>query len=118
MKIVMEEGLDRLNKNISIVVFPQTTRMLYLDINQFNTIGIKLAQRANVPIVPVALKTNAWGNGKFLKDFGKIDPSKKVHFAIGEPMWINNRGKEEHQLIVHFINSHLEKWNREDAALR
>lgn len=118
MKIVMEEGLDRLKRNISVVVFPQTTRMPYLDPNQFNTIGIKLAQRANAPIVPVALKTNAWGNGRFLKDFGRVDPSKKVHFAFGEPIHIKDRGKEEHQFIFQFINSHLEKWNREDTALR
>lgn len=114
MKTVMEEGLNRLKKNISVVVFPQTTRMLYLDPNQFNTIGIKLAQRANAPIVPVALKTNAWGNGKLLKDFGKIDPSKKVYFAFGEPIRIKDRGKEEHDAIIQFINGKLNEWKTEE----
>ena len=110
MKTVMEEGLNRLKNNISIIVFPQTTRTLYLDPKQFSSIGLKLAQRADVPIVPLALLSDAWGNGKYLKDFGRIDVSKKVYFEFGEPMWVQDRGKEEHQAIVQFINRKLEAW--------
>ena len=61
-------------------------RTVTFDPEQFNTIGVKLAQKAKVPIIPLALKTNAWGNGKVLKDFGCIDTSKTVHFAFGEPI--------------------------------
>lgn len=110
LKTVMEEGKNRLERNISVIVFPQTTRTLYLDPRQFNTIGVKLAQRTGVPIVPVALKTDAWGNGKYLRDFGRIDPSKKVHFAIGKPIRIKERGREEHEAVVRFINEKLQEW--------
>ncbi len=113
LKTVMEEGLSRLERNISVIVFPQTTRTLFVEPSQFNTIGVKLAQRANVPIVPVALKSDAWGNGKYLKDFGRIDPSKKVYFTIGKPIWINDRGRDEHRTIVQFINQELNKWRNE-----
>ncbi|MBW2182119.1 MAG: 1-acyl-sn-glycerol-3-phosphate acyltransferase [Deltaproteobacteria bacterium] len=110
MKTVMEEGLNKLKNDISIIVFPQTTRTIYLDPKHFSSIGIKLAQRADVPVVPLALLSDAWGNGKHLKDFGRIDVSKKVYFAFGEPMWVQSRGKEEHQAIVQFINRKLEAW--------
>jgi len=110
LKDVINGGIDRLNRGISIIVFPQTTRTNLFDPNQFTTIGVKLAQKANVPIVPLALKTDAWSNGKRLKDFGKINPSKKVCFAFGEPMWVKSRGSEEHQVIIDFIQKKLQEW--------
>jgi 1-acyl-sn-glycerol-3-phosphate acyltransferase len=111
LKAVMEGGVQRLKAGRSIIIFPQTTRTTIFDPKAFNTIGIKLAHRANVPVVPIALKTDAWGTGKYLKDFGKIDPSKKVHFAFGEPLWIKDRGIEEHEKIIEFIIEKLRQWS-------
>jgi 1-acyl-sn-glycerol-3-phosphate acyltransferase len=111
LRAVLEGGTDRLKAGISIIIFPQTTRFLDFDPKAFNTIGIKLAKRANVPVAPVALKTDAWGNGKYLKDFGKMDPAKKVHFAFGEPLWIKDRGTEEHEKVIEFISNKLKEWN-------
>ena len=110
---VIEGGLERLKKGVSIIVFPQTTRMLEFDPNQFSTIGVKLAQRANVPIIPLALKTDAWGNGKFLKDFGKIDPAKKIKFAFGAPISITGKGNQAHEAVKDFIVSRLKEWKSE-----
>jgi 1-acyl-sn-glycerol-3-phosphate acyltransferase len=110
LKAVLEGGETKLKSGTSLVIFPQTTRSEVFDPAQFNTIGVKLAKRAGVPVVPVALLTDAWGNGKLLKDFGRIDPSKKVHFAFGEPMTIQGRGDEEHQKIIEFISGKLKGW--------
>lgn len=107
---VLQRGTEKLNAGISIIVFPQTTRYLDFDPKIFNTIGIKLARKACVPIVPVALKTDAWSNGKYLKDFGRIDPSKPVHFAFGRPQRITGRGTEEHKEIIRFIEKRLAEW--------
>jgi hypothetical protein len=49
---MMDGGLARLKQGISIVVFPQTTRMVDFDASQFNSIGVKLAKKAGVPVVP------------------------------------------------------------------
>jgi 1-acyl-sn-glycerol-3-phosphate acyltransferase len=110
LKAVMEGGVERLKNDTSIIVFPQTTRMPSIDPTQFNTIGIKLAKKADVPIIPLALLSDAWGTGKYIKDLGKIDPSKSVHFSFGEPMRVQGRGTDEHQAIIHFIESKLEEW--------
>ena len=110
LKAVFEGGESRLKKGISIVIFPQTTRTEVFHPEEFNTIGIKLAKRAGVPVVPVALKTDAWGNGKRLKDFGKIEPSKKVWFEFGAPLTVTGRGDEEHQKIIEFISGKLKEW--------
>jgi len=113
LKAVLEGGTDRLRAGRSIIIFPQTTRTPVFDPMQFNTIGIKLAKKAGVPVIPVALKTDAWGNGKYLKDYGRIVPSKRVHFAFGKPLTIRDRGNEEHSDIIRFISEKLNEWERE-----
>jgi 1-acyl-sn-glycerol-3-phosphate acyltransferase len=115
LKTVLEGGVDRLKAGTSIVIFPQTTRTPVFDPEQFNSIGIKLAKKAGVPVVPIALKTDAWGNGKYLKDFGRIEPAKTVHFAFGSPLRIKDRGNEEHQQIIDFITGKLREWGGEVA---
>jgi 1-acyl-sn-glycerol-3-phosphate acyltransferase len=110
LKLVLEEGRKRLEANISVVIFPQTTRSADFDPDKFNTLGIKLAKRCNVPAVPFALKTDAWGLGKWIKDFGPIRPAKTVHIHFGEPMRIQGSGKEEHNIIVKFIQKNLAAW--------
>ncbi|MBN2009416.1 1-acyl-sn-glycerol-3-phosphate acyltransferase [candidate division KSB1 bacterium] len=110
LKSVLDGGLERLQQGVSIIVFPQTTRTHYFDPEQFSTIGVKLAQKANVPIIPLALKSDAWGNGKRLKDFGKMNPSKRVHFAFDAPIRVQSRGTEEHEAIIQFITTKLDEW--------
>lgn len=113
LKAVLEGGAERLKAGRSIIIFPQTTRTPVFDPESFNTIGIKLAKKAGVPVVPIALKTDAWGNGKYLKDYGRIVPSKPVHFAFGKPLVIKDRGAEEHQAVVAFITEKLKEWEKE-----
>ncbi len=114
LRAVLEGGAERLKAGMSIIIFPQTTRTPVFVKEQFNTIGIKLAKKADVPVVPVALMTDAWGNGKYLKDFGKIDPARTVHIAFGKPLRIRDRGNEEHEQIIGFIEGKLEEWARSD----
>ncbi len=110
LRAVLEGGERRLKAGISIVVFPQTTRTTVFDPMDFSSIGVKLAKKAGAPIVPIALKTDAWGNGRYLKDFGRIRPSAKVHFAFGKTLWVRGRGREEHEAIVRFISDKLAEW--------
>lgn len=108
-KVVMQEGFKRLKEGISIIIFPQATRELVFDPSKFNTLGVKLAKKASVPAVPVALRTDAWGIGKVIKDFGKIDPSKPICFFIGKPLYIEDKGLKEHLQIIEFIEHSLRK---------
>ncbi len=115
-KAVMAGGIERLGRGVSIIVFPQTTRSGTFDPDQFNTIGIKLAAKAKVPVVPIALLTDTWCNGKWVKDLGPIDPKKKVYFEFGEPLAIQSRGAEEHRKIIEFISAKLHEWRGGEGA--
>lgn len=115
---VFEGGQERLGKGIAIVIFPQHTRSMTFDPQQFNTIGIKLAKKAGVPIVPLALKTDAWGQGKKIKELGKIRPDLPVHFRFGKAMTVNGPGKDEHAAICEFIGNSLRQWEDEEGVNR
>jgi 1-acyl-sn-glycerol-3-phosphate acyltransferase len=113
LKTVMAVGVERLRQGISIIVFPQTTRSVLFDPEQLSSIGVKLAKKAQVPIIPLALQTSAWKNGKFFKDFGGIDASIDARFAFGEPIYVKSKGAEEHQMIVDFIDKKLKEWKND-----
>ena len=110
LKKVFSEGMQRLKQGISVSVFPQTTRGTNFDPKQFNTIGVKLAQKAGVPVVPLALKTDAWTNGKLIKDLGRIHPEISAHFAFDAPLTVEGNGKDAHQKVIDFISGKLKSW--------
>ena len=112
--LVMQQGADRIKEGRSIILFPQKTRSTDFDIKSFNTLGVKLAKRNSVPVIPIALLTDAWANGKKIKELGKIDPSRKVHIAFGEPIEITGNGSEQHQKVIEFVTDNLKEWGRED----
>ncbi len=111
LKTVFAEGQNRIAEGISIIVFPQTTRRFDFAPKQMSTIGSKLAQKAEAEIIPIALKTDAWKNGTWIKDFGKIDPAKQVHFAFGTPIPVEEEKKQE--MTANFIAMKLQEWQQE-----
>ena len=115
-KAVLEGGEQRLARGISVIVFPQTTRAERFDPERFNSIGAKLAGRAGVPLIPLALRTDAWGNGRWLKDFGRVDPRRPVRFRFGAPLTPDRRGTTAHRQTVEFIRQALGEWYGEDPV--
>ena len=107
---VLLEGTKNLENNISIILFPQSTRQPFFDIKKFNTLGSKLARRGKALIVPFALKTDFLENGKFIKDFGKLKREKTVYMKFGEPIELKSSGKEEQEKIIEFISENLKEW--------
>ena len=112
---VLDGGLERLKKGISIIVFPQSTRSSVFDARHFNSIGVKLARKAGVPIVPVALKTDAWGQGKKIKELGPVKAGMPVRYRFDPPLHIRNQGKEEQAAICEYIGGTLAAWQAQDG---
>ncbi len=110
LRAVLTGGKERLGAGVSIVLFPESVRVAEFEPKRFNTIATKLARDADVPLIPLALKTDAWGVGRLVSDFGKVDRSKKVYFAFGTPLRVKDRGTEEHREVVAFITGKLREW--------
>lgn len=110
---VMSQGLQKLKEGTSIIIFPQSTRTDTFIPEEFNSLGVKLALKANVKVVPMAIKTDFWGTGKLIKDWGIVHRKKPIHIEFGEPIEITGTGKEEHAKIVEFIETRVRKWEKE-----
>ena len=113
-KVVMSEGVNRLRDGISVIVFPQTTRSHAFDPEQMSSIGVKLAKKAGVPVIPMALKTDCWQNGHWIKDFGRLDVSKTAYYSFGTPIKVVGKGDEEQLEVNAYITRALQKWGDPD----
>jgi 1-acyl-sn-glycerol-3-phosphate acyltransferase len=110
LKLVLNQGQALISQGCSIIIFPQATRSAVFDTASFNSLGVKLARKAGVAVVPVALKTDFQGNGRIIKDMGPVDPSKEIYIKFGEPITVEGSGQVTHQQIVTFITENLTAW--------
>lgn len=109
-RAVMEEGATFLNNGISMLIFPQSTRNAVFVPSEFNTLGEKLAAKAGVPVIPVAVKTDLHGNGRLFKEFGRIDPSLPVRVRFGPAIDPRKEGRNTHETVIRFISTQLREW--------
>ncbi|HPN39049.1 MAG TPA: lysophospholipid acyltransferase family protein [Melioribacteraceae bacterium] len=114
---VLNEGTNRLKEGTSIILFPQKTRSPIFDVKNFNSLGVKLAKRSGVTVTPMAVLTDAWSNGKIIKEIGKININKEVHIAFGKPIEIKGNGAEENQQVISFIKQKLIEWGRPELIV-
>ena len=110
LKTVLEEGAKRIADGHSVLLFPQGTRQAVFDGKKFNSLGSKLAERAGVPLVPIAVKTDILQTGKWIKDFGQVDPSKPLRFACGPVLPAALGARKTHEQSVAFIESKIREW--------
>ncbi|MBU0544163.1 MAG: 1-acyl-sn-glycerol-3-phosphate acyltransferase [Proteobacteria bacterium] len=110
LRKVLSEGEAFIKSGYSVGIFPQATRSAVFNPNFFNSLGVKLARRAGVPVVPVALKTDFQGNGTFIKDMGPVEPDKTIFVEFGVPLQLKDNDSETHRKIVRFIVNNIKKW--------
>jgi len=112
LTLVMKQGQELLAKGMSVIIFPQSHRRVEFIPKEFNSLGVKLAKAAKVQVIPVAIKTDFWGNGKYIKELGPISRKKPVYIDFGKPLSIGGNGKEEHNKTIDFIVERLAQWNQ------
>jgi 1-acyl-sn-glycerol-3-phosphate acyltransferase len=110
LEIVLREGCARLAAGISVIIFPQGTRREIFDRSQFNSLGVKLAAKAGVQLLPVAVKTDYWGSSGIFRGFGPIRRDRQIRIEFADPMPVVGRGKAEHDRCLDFIESRLRAW--------
>ena len=110
LKEVLSRGAELISQGVSVVIFPQATRAAEFDVDGFNTLGVKLAARSGVPVVPLALKTDFMANGTWIKDMGRIYPSRTIHVELGESLFSVGNGREAQVAVIRHIASCLKEW--------
>ena len=116
LRAVLTEGKRQLEKGRSIIIFPQSTRSEEFDPEKFNSIGVKLAKSAGVPVVPFALKTDFLGNGKYFRDMGPVRPERQVWCEFAPARQVEGNGQTTQQEIIDFIQSKITDWKTYDNA--
>lgn len=111
LRKVMDDGTRYLREGHSVILFPQGRRSAVFDTAKFNSMGVKLALSAGVPVVPIALQCGFLGVGKYTKDFGPVDTAKNVRFACGPVLTpTKETSKSVHEACIAFIADTLERW--------
>lgn len=110
LKTVLEEGRKRIENGISVLLYPQGTRQAVFDPHKFNSLGAKLAERAGVPLVPIAVRTDILQTGKWIRDFGKVDPSKPLKVKCGPVLSPELGARTMHEQSLAFIRDTLADW--------
>jgi len=106
LKVILE-GIDMLKDGNSLVVFPEGTRAPLGDMLEFKPGSLKLAVKANVPIVPVTIKNTY----KLLEEYNRVRKAD-VSITFHEPIDTANLNREEinnlHNTVRDIIKTTLE----------
>lgn len=104
LRQTLEEGIKRLSTGISVLIFPEGTRVSPGEKGKYARGGINIAIKANAPIVPIALNAGEfWPADKFLKFPGTIS------VVIGKP--IDASGKDSRELTLQ-----IEQWIESEVS--
>ncbi len=71
---------------------------------------MKLAAKAGVRLLPVAVKSDYWGSSGIFRGFGPVRRDRPIRIEFGEPLAVVGRGKAEHEQCLDFIESRLRAW--------
>ena len=116
LKTMLTEGKRILQGGRSLIIFPQSTRSDIVDAEHFNSIGIKLAKSAGVPLLPFALKTDFTKVGKLVRDMGPICPEHEVWYEFFPAMEVEGNGHEQHLKIIELISGRIEAWRKAESG--
>lgn len=101
----INEGIGNLKNGYSMVIFPEGTRSKGPKVGEFKKGSMKLALKAKVPIIPVAI------NGTYkLREGNRMSAIKSgnVTVTICEPIYTEHLSKEEQTNLADKIKSIIE----------
>lgn len=102
---VIDDGVDSLKSGQSMVIFPEGTRSKGLEVGTFKSGSLRLATRAQVPIIPVAIN----GTYKMLEENGgKVKPAH-VRLTIGKPIYPDQYKALKHNQLAIKLQTVIEE---------
>jgi 1-acyl-sn-glycerol-3-phosphate acyltransferase len=96
-----DEGWIALARHLGID-FPQTTRTPVLTARPQQH-RHQAGQEAGVPVLPLALKTDAWGNGSLIKDYGSTAGTPRA-LRFGDPIRIRGAARTSTRMSWSFVH--------------
>jgi 1-acyl-sn-glycerol-3-phosphate acyltransferase len=90
------KGVEELKEGYSMFIFPEGTRNQEKEMLPFKEGSTKMAEKAKVPIVPVAITGT---DDIFENNHGPIATPAKIRISFGKPIIINELEKEEKKFL-------------------
>jgi len=113
MKTILT-GIEKAKSGISVCIFPEGTRNKEnTGILPFHEGSFKIAEKANVPIVPITLVNTA---DIFEDHFPKIKKTTVI-IEYGEPIYLDKLEKEKKKFVGAYVRSIIEKTYSENQKL-
>lgn len=99
-------GVDYLKEGYSMFIFPEGTRSKNGQIGEFKGGSLKMAQKANAPIVPVSL----WGTADIFENNQglRVCPGT-VKLSFGTPILYSSLSKEEKKSITDMTRNAIQE---------
>ena len=99
-------GVDYLKEGYSMFIFPEGTRSKNGQIGEFKGGSLKMAQKANAPIVPVSL----WGTADIFENNQglRVCPGT-VKLSFGTPILYSSLSKEEKKSITDLTRNAIQE---------
>jgi len=98
----LEEGSDRLERGLYVLLFPEGTRVKAGRVGKYARSGFELAKRNNVKVLPLCHNSgDCWPAHKFIKKSGTIN----LH--IGEPFFVED-SKESAEQVQQWVERKLD----------
>lgn len=111
LRHLLQQARQRLGLGLSVLVFPEGTRVPYPQVRKFARGGAAIASESGVPIVPVAHDAGkCWITGQFAKRPGLVT------VVIGKP--IDSRDRDTRELTVeveNWVRNELHKLHQDEA---
>lgn len=109
---VINHGVELLKQGFSLVIFPEGTRSLSNEMNDFKKGSLRLATKAQVPVVPVTLS----GTWKVFEEKGYIQRGETVKFCVHPPIETKDLSKKEGnelaEQVEKIVKDKLDEWNK------
>lgn len=112
---ILKTGTERIRAGNSFLIFPQGSRERVFSRKLYSSIGAKLAEKAGVPICPIAVDTRCQPTrekgifAKIFKDFGTVDTAYDIRCACGSLIECT-KAREMHEKSFDWIAGKLEEW--------
>lgn len=99
----INQGAENLKNGNSMVIFPEGTRSKSSELGEFKKGSLKMASKANVPIVPVALE----GSYKILEENNGRLEKGTIKVVFGKPIYIDQISKEEQKELAELVRNEI-----------
>ena len=90
------KGVEELKEGYSMFIFPEGTRNQEEEMLPFKEGSTKMAEKARVPIVPVAITGT---DDIFENNHGPIATPAKIHISFGTPIIISELSREDKKFL-------------------